>query len=232
MDPVHRRWHHNLLTFSLMYAWHENFVLVLSHDEVVHGKGSLLGKMPGDPWQKRANLRLLLGWLWCHPGRKLLFMGCEWGQLAEWDSAAQLDWPALADPAHAGLQLLVRELNRLLQTEPALHELDFQSDGFEWMNVHDAEHSVFSFLRKGRQPEDTLLVVANATPVPRPGYRVGVPSEGRWREVLNSDAACFGGANLGNAGAADSQPLGWDGREHSVLLTLPPLGILILRREI
>ncbi len=231
LDPVHRRWHHNLLTFSLMYAWHENFVLVLSHDEVVHGKDSLLGKMPGDPWQQRANLRLLLGWLWCHPGRKLLFMGCEWGQLAEWDSASQLDWPALADPGHAGLQLLVRELNRLLHTEPALHELDFQSEGFEWVNVHDAEHSVFSFLRKGRRPEDDLLVVANATPVPRPGYRVGVPAVGRWLELLNSDAACFGGANLGNSGAADSQPVGWDGREHSLLLTLPPLGLLLFRRE-
>jgi 1,4-alpha-glucan branching enzyme len=231
LDPAYRRWHHDLLTFSLVYAWHENFILVLSHDEVVHGKNSLLGKMPGDPWQKRANLRLLLGWMACHPGRTLLFMGQEWGQLAEWNADSQLDWAALADPAHAGLLDFCRDLNQLAGREPALHELDFQSEGFEWVNVHDAEHSVFAFLRKGRREEDTLLVVANATPVPRPGYRVGVPGPGPWRELLNSDAACYGGANLGNGGVADSQPVAWDGRFHSVLLTLPPLGLLILRRE-
>jgi 1,4-alpha-glucan branching enzyme len=231
LDPVHRRWHHELLSFSLMYAWHENFVLVLSHDEVVHGKGSLLARMPGDLWQRRANLRLLLGWLFCHPGRKLLFMGGEWGQAAEWDEAGQLDWAALQDPGCAGTQLLARHLNGLLRTEPALSELDFVPEGFQWINVHDAEHSVYSFLRKGREERDTLLVVANATPVPRHGYRVGLPAPGRWRELLNTDAACYGGSNLGNAGGGESEERGWDGRACSLVLTLPPLGLLILRRE-
>ena len=231
LDPVHRRWHHNLMSFSLMYAWHENFVLVLSHDEVVHGKRSLLSRMPGDPWQQRANLRLLLGWMWCHPGRKLLFMGGEWGQAREWDENSQLDWPALQDPGSAGLQLLVRHLNALLLGQPALSALDFVPEGFEWLNVHDAEHSVFSFLRKGPAGGDTLLVMANATPVPRPGYRVGLPEPGFWRELLNTDAECYGGSNLGNAGGAHSQEAGWDGRPHSLLLDLPPLGLLILKRE-
>jgi 1,4-alpha-glucan branching enzyme len=230
LDPVHRRWHHDLMSFSLMYAWHENFILVLSHDEVVHGKKSLLSRMPGDPWQQRANLRLLLAWMWCHPGRKLLFMGGEWGQTAEWDEGAQLDWAALALPEHAGLQLLVRQLNALLRGEPALSELDFVPEGFEWINVHDAEHSVFSFLRRSRAGGE-LLVVANATPVPRLGYRVGLPVPGYWREILNTDAACYGGSNLGNAGGSHSEAQGWDGRDHSLVLTLPPLGLLVLKQD-
>jgi len=232
LDPVHRRWHHELMSFSLMYAWHENFVLVLSHDEVVHGKRSLLSRMPGDAWQQRANLRLLLGWMWCHPGRKLLFMGGEWGQAVEWNEATQLDWAALGDGGHAGLQGLCARLNQLLREEPALHELDFSPDGFQWVNVHDAEHSVFSFLRRGRRPEDDVLVVANATPVPRPHYRVGVPAPGFWRELLNTDAACHGGSNMGNGGGVASEDQGWDGQGHSVLLTLPPLALLLFKREV
>jgi 1,4-alpha-glucan branching enzyme len=208
LDPVHRRWHHDLMSFSLVYAWHENFVLVLSHDEVVHGKRSLLSRMPGDAWQQRANLRLLLAWMWCHPGRKLLFMGGEWGQATEWSEAGQLDWAALADDGHAGILQLVARLNSLLSQEAALHELDFSPQGFQWVNVHDAAHSVFSFLRKGKRPDDDLLVVANATPVPRPAYRVGVPAAGWWRELLNTD-----------------------GMEHSLSLTLPPLALLVLKRE-
>ncbi len=231
LDPVHRRWHHDLMSFSLVYAWHENFVLVLSHDEVVHGKRSLLSRMPGDAWQQRANLRLLLAWMWCHPGRKLLFMGGEWGQATEWSEAGQLDWAALADDGHAGILQLVARLNSLLSQEAALHELDFSPQGFQWVNVHDAAHSVFSFLRKGKRPDDDLLVVANATPVPRPAYRVGVPAAGWWRELLNTDAACHGGSNLGNGGGVASQAEGWDGMEHSLSLTLPPLALLVLKRE-
>ncbi len=229
LDPVHRRWHHDLMSFSLMYAWHENFILVLSHDEVVHGKKSLLEKMPGDRWQQLANLRLLYGWMWAHPGRKLLFMGGELAQGAEWSEERDIDWRALSSPDHAGVRRLVADLNQLLQKEAALSQLDLSPDGFEWINVHDAEHSVFAFLRKARDPKDSLLIVANCTPVPRPGYRVGVPQGGFWQEILNTDAAVYGGSNTGTAGGAQSEHQAWDDRPHSVSLTLPPLGLLILK---
>jgi 1,4-alpha-glucan branching enzyme len=231
LDPVHRRWHHDLLSFSMVYAWHENFVLVLSHDEVVHGKRSLLEKMPGDDWQRFANLRLLYGWMWCHPGRKLLFMGGELAQRSEWNPEADVDWRLLAHEPHEGVRRLVADLNRLLQEEQALWRLDLRPEGFEWINVHDAENSVFSFLRLSGEPGEELLVVANFTPMPRLGYRVGVPAPGLWRERLNTDAACYGGSNLGNAGGVASENEGWDGRPWSLRLDLPPLGLLIFRRE-
>jgi 1,4-alpha-glucan branching enzyme len=231
LDPVHRRWHHDLMSFSLMYAWHENFILVLSHDEVVHGKKSLLEKMPGDRWQQLANLRLLYGWMWAHPGRKLLFMGGEMAQGAEWSEERDIDWRALSSPEYSGVQRLVADLNKLLVQEAALNQLDLSPDGFEWINVHDAEHSVFAFLRKARDPKDSLLIVANCTPVPRPGYRVGVPEGGFWKEILNTDAEVYGGSNTGTAGGAQSEFQAWDDRPHSLSLTLPPLGLLILKRQ-
>ena len=231
LDPVHRRWHHDLLSFSLVYAWHENFVLVLSHDEVVHGKRSLLEKMPGDDWQKFANLRLLFGWMWCHPGRKLLFQGGELAQRAEWNAEADVDWRAREHASHEGVRRLVADLNRLLAEQPALWERDLVPEGFEWINVHDAEHSVFSFLRKSSRPGETLLVAANFTPVPRLGYRVGVPEGGVWDELLNTDAAVYGGSNLGCGGAAQAEPAAWDGRPSSLRLAIPPLGLVVLRRR-
>ncbi len=230
-EPIHRKWHFNLLTFSLMYAFSEHFVLPFSHDEVVHGKRSLLDKMPGDAWQKHANLRLTLGFMWAHPGKKLLFMGIEIGQWREWSEERSLDWHLLADPLHRGVQRWVADLNALYCAEPPMYELDCSHEGFEWVDFHDVEHTVLSFLRKGRSEGDELLFVCNFTPVPRHAYRIGVPRPGRWREVLNSDAAAYGGSNLGNDGGAESEPAQAHGREHSVLLTLPPLAILVLKRE-
>ncbi len=229
-DPVHRRWHHDRMTFSLVYAFSENFQLPLSHDEVVHGKGSLIGKMPGDDWRKRANLRLLLGWMWTHPGKKLLFMGGEFGQWREWSHDRELDWGLLDDPAHAGIARWVEDLNRLLREHPALHQLDFDAAGFEWVDCHDAENSVFSWLRKARDGR-VLLVVANFTPVPRPDYLVGVPRAGRWRERLNSDAALYGGSGVGNQGGADTVPVSAHGRYQALNLKLPPLGVLVFEPE-
>jgi len=229
-DPIHRRWHHGQLTFSLIYAFNENFMLPLSHDEVVHGKGSLLNKMPGDYWQQFANLRLLLGHMWAHPGKKLLFMGGEFGQRREWNHDDALEWWVLKDGFHSGLQRWVEDLNRLYRAEPALYELDFDSAGFEWIDCNDAEASVLSFLRKSRNGS-LLLVVANFTPVTREGYQVGVPQPGYWREVLNSDATLYGGSGVGNQGGADSAPASAHGRFHALTLRLPPLGILVLRHE-
>ena len=229
-EPVHRRWHHNELTFSLVYAFDENFVLPLSHDEVVHGKGSLIGKMPGDPWQQFANLRLLYSYMWTHPGKKLLFMGGEFGQRREWNHDAALDWHLLADPAHAGIQSLVRDLNRLYTTQPALHQRDCEASGFEWIEGNDAEHSVLVYLRRDAHGAP-LLVVCNFTPVPRHGYRVGVPTvaSAGWREVFNSDSRFYGGSDVGN-GSAPLRPeaVSSHGRPQSLLLTLPPLGAVIL----
>jgi 1,4-alpha-glucan branching enzyme len=230
-DPLFRRFHHNELTFRTMYAFTENFVLPLSHDEVVHGKGSLLGRMPGDEWQKHANLRLLLAWMWAQPGKKLLFMGGEMGQWREWSHDRGLDWHLLDHAPHRGLQAWVRDLNRLYREEPALHELDCEPGGFEWVDCNDSEASVLTFLRRGRRPEDAVLVGCNFTPLPRPGYRVGVPLEGRWRELLNSDAAVYGGAGFGNMGGADAEPVPHHGRPVSLSLTLPPLGAVFLRRQ-
>jgi 1,4-alpha-glucan branching enzyme len=227
-DPIFRRYHHEQLTFRMLYAFTENFVLPLSHDEVVHGKGSLIGKMPGDDWQKFANLRLLHGWMYAQPGKKLLFMGGEFAQWREWSHDHSLDWHLLGEPAHAGMQHLVRDLNALYRREPAMHELDFDPAGFEWVDCNDAEQGVLHLLRKGRSGSRTLLVSMNFTPAPRHAYRVGVPAPGTWRELLNTDATIYGGSGLGNGGAVDAQPVPWHGREHSVELLLPPLAMVVL----
>ena len=226
-EPVHRKYHHHQLTFSLVYAFNENFVLPLSHDEVVHGKGSLLGKMPGDEWQQFANLRALLGFMWAHPGKKLLFMGCEFGQRREWTHEGELEWWALQLPPHAGVQRFVAQLNRVYRASPALWQLDFSPEGFEWIEANDAEHSVFAFLRKPRDGGRALLVVSNMTPVPRTNYLVGVPWPGHWHEVINSDAAEFGGSGWGNFGGVEAGPVRAHGRRFSVSLTLPPLSTLM-----
>jgi 1,4-alpha-glucan branching enzyme len=229
-DPLYRRWHHGQMTFSLVYAFSENFMLPLSHDEVVHGKGSLIAKMPGDDWQKRANLRLLFGHMWAHPGKKLLFMGCEFGQWREWSHDRELDWGLLDDPAHAGIARWVEDLNRLLREHPALHERDCEAGGFEWVDCNDAENSVLSWLRKSRDGR-LLLVVANFTPLPRVDYLVGVPLPGRWHERLNSDATLYGGSGVGNHGGVDTVPVSAHGRYHALNLKLPPLGVLMFEPE-
>jgi len=228
-DPVHRRWHHNELSFSLLYAFHENFVLPLSHDEVVHGKGSLLSKVPGSPWQQFATLRLLFGYMWGHPGKKLLFMGCDFGQGDEWSEAKSLDWHLLQYPFQSGLQRWMTDLNRLYRAEPALHQVDFDWPGFEWLEVHDNENSVFAFLRRGHDPDNPVVVVSNFTPVPRHAYRLGVPRGGHWRELLNSDAEMYGGSNLGNGGLVWATDEPWGNHAHCLEVTLPPLGMLLLK---
>jgi 1,4-alpha-glucan branching enzyme len=229
-DPVHRKYHHNRLTFGLLYAWHENFVLPLSHDEVVYGKASLHGKMAGDDWQRFAGLRALYGFMYGHPGKKLLFMGGEFGQTREWSHDTSLDWHLLGmGPYHRGLQALVRDLNRVYRAEPALHEVDFEPAGFQWMDCSDADQSVVAFVRRARDRRDLVLVVCNFTPVPRHGYRVGVPVEGFYRELLNTDAGFYGGSNLGNAGGVRAEPRPWTGQPWSVTLTLPPLSVLMLK---
>lgn len=230
-EPVYRKYHHSEITFRMMYAFTENFVLALSHDEVVHGKRSLLDKMPGDAWQKFANLRLLYGYLWAQPGKKLLFMGGELGQWQEWGHDRSLDWHLLGFEPHAGLQRWVRDLNHAMRENPALHLRDFDGGGFEWIDANDAEASVLSFLRRGGPDDPEILVVLNATPVPRDSYRVGVPRGGFWREILNSDAPLYGGAGWGNMGGQEAAPVGAHGRLHSLALTLPPLGAVFLRRE-
>ncbi|MGH2461266.1 MAG: 1,4-alpha-glucan branching protein GlgB, partial [Chloroflexota bacterium] len=227
-DPIHRKYHHNLLTFRSLYAFWENFVLSLSHDEVVHGKGSLLGKMPGDDWQKLANLRLLLGLMYAQPGKKLLFMGGEFGQWREWSHEESLDWQLPREAPHAGIQRWVRDLNHAYRSEPALHDLDFSSAGFEWIDGNDSEQSVLSFLRHGKSANETVLAVANFTPVPRPDYRLGVPRGGFWQEILNGDATIYGGSGLGNLGGVDAEPISTHGRPYSLKLNLPPLAILFL----
>ena len=230
-DPVHRRWHHGRMSFSLVYAFNENFMLPLSHDEVVHGKGSLIGRMPGDDWRKRANLRLLLGWMWAHPGKKLLFMGGEFGQWREWSHERELDWHLLDDPAHAGIARWVEDLNRLLREHPALYQLDFDAAGFEWVDCNDAENSVMTFLRKSRDGRP-LLVVANFTPLPRDDYLVGVPCPGHWHERLNSDATLYGGSGVGNQGGVEAMPVAAHGHYQALNLKLPPLGVLMFEAEV
>jgi len=230
-DPVYRRFHQNALTFRMVYAFSENFVLALSHDEVVHGKGSLLDKMPGDGWQKFANLRLLYGYMWGSPGKKLLFMGGEFGQGQEWSHERSLDWHLLGHPLHAGVAEWVRDLNLALRENPALHAHDFDAAGFEWVDCNDADASVLSWLRHGDHADPDVLVVANFTPVPRDGYRVGVPHGGFWREVLNSDAHEYGGSGVGNLGGRDAEPVPAHGRAFSISLTLPPLGLVFLRGD-
>ncbi|HXP68794.1 MAG TPA: 1,4-alpha-glucan branching protein GlgB [Candidatus Dormibacteraeota bacterium] len=230
-DPVFRTYHQNEITFSLVYAFAENFVLPFSHDEVVYGKGSMIRKMPGDDWQKFANLRLLYGFMFGHPGKKLLFMGDEFGQWAEWNHDASLEWNLLEHPSHAGLKRWVRDLNTLYRGEPLLHTMDFNSAGFEWVDCKDFQRSIISFLRRGQNPSDQLLFVCNFTPVVRQNYRVGVPLEGHWKEILNSDAPLYGGSGQGNFGGLSTVPLPIHGRPFSLNMTLPPLGIVIFRPE-
>ena len=227
-DPVNRRWHHDKMTFGLHYAFTENFVLPISHDEVVHGKGSLLNKMPGDRWQRFANLRAYLGWMWTHPGKKLLFMGSEFGQEREWSHDRSLDWHLLDDGDHAGLQRLVRGLNETYRAHPSLHRLDCDPAGFRWIDGGDVENNVFSFLRLGTEDDPPVAVICNMAPVLREGFRVGLPSAGPWREVLNTDAAEFGGTGSGNGGSVAADGDGWQGQPASASLTLPPLSALIL----
>ncbi|WP_028693666.1 1,4-alpha-glucan branching protein GlgB [Pseudomonas cremoricolorata] len=229
-DPIHRPHHHNELSFGLVYAYSERFVLPISHDEVVHGKHSLIDKMPGDRWQKFANLRAYLAFMWMHPGKKLLFMGCEFGQWREWNHDHQLDWYLLQYAEHRGVQDLVSDLNRLYRELPALHEQDCKPAGFQWLIGDDAQNSVFAWLRWGRTGEP-VLVVANFTPVPREGYRVGVPSQGQWRELLNSDAERYAGSNVGNGGGVNAEPLPSHGQGYSLSLNLPPLGVLVMQLE-
>ncbi len=228
-DPLFRRYHHNELTFRMMYAFSENFVLPLSHDEVVYGKGSLLGKMPGDEWQKFANLRLLFGYMYSQPGKKLLFMGGEFGQWGEWNHDESLHWHLLEHPLHQGLQRWVQDLNRVYRDERGLHELDFDQRGFEWIDCNDSDSSVLSFIRKGSGPEDTLVVACNFTPVPRHNYMIGVDSGGYWKEVLNSDATPYGGSGQGNIGGVEAAPISCHGRSHCLNLVLPPLAMVLFK---
>ncbi|MEW6328297.1 MAG: 1,4-alpha-glucan branching protein GlgB [Thermodesulfobacteriota bacterium] len=230
-DPVFRKYHHDQLTFSIWYAFTENFVLPLSHDEVVHGKGALAGKMPGDERDRSANLRLLFGYMYGHPGKKLLFMGGEFGQCREWVHEESLEWHVLEYPAHHGVQRWLRDLNHFYRAEPAMHELDFEAEGFEWIDFYDWEQSVISFIRKGKNTDDIILVVCNFTPVPRQNYRVGVPRGGFWREVLNSDARIYWGGNWGNSGGVEAAPIPAHGQYHSLSLILPPLSVIFFKSE-
>ncbi|MFN8388979.1 MAG: 1,4-alpha-glucan branching protein GlgB [Bdellovibrionota bacterium] len=222
-DPIHRQFHHNNLSFGLLYAYHENFILPFSHDEVVHGKGSMIAKMAGDEWQKFANLRALYGLMFAYPGKKLLFMGCEFGQWSEWNADSSLDWHLLNHGMHSGLLQWVRDLNAIIRREPALHEVDFEYSGFKWIDCNDSAQSTLSFQRLSRSGDRTILGVFNFTPVPRFGYRLGVPNAGFWKEELNSDASIYGGSSLGNAGGVSSDPVSAHGHGDSICVTLPPL---------
>jgi 1,4-alpha-glucan branching enzyme len=229
-DPVHRKYHHEKLTFRMLYAYHENFVLPLSHDEVVYGKGSLIRKMPGDEWQKFANLRVLLGYMYAQSGKKLLFMGGEFGQWDEWYHEVSLDWSLLDRPFHMGLQRWVEDLNRTYGREKALYERDFESGGFQWIDCNDSQQSTISLMRKGSHEDDTILVACNFTPVPRSNYKVGAPNGGFWAEILNSDSTGYGGSGQGNMGGLEATPLPFHGQPFSLNLTLPPLGAVYFKR--
>ncbi len=229
-DPIHRRYHHNALTFSLWYAFSENYVLPLSHDEVVYGKRALIDKMPGDRWQKFANLRLLLGYMWTHPGKKLLFMGGEFGQWREWHHERSLDWDLTREPDHSGVQHWLRDVNRAYREIPAMHELDFSGEGFQWIDMHDSDDSVITYLRLAADGSP-VMVACNFTPIVRENYRVGVPLGGRWREALNSDAPFYGGSGVGNLGGVEAVDAPWHGREHSLAITLPPLAFVLFVPE-
>jgi 1,4-alpha-glucan branching enzyme len=229
-DPIHRPYHHDRITFSLLYAFSENFILPFSHDEVVHLKGSMIAKMPGDDWQKFANLRLLYGFMFGHIGKKLLFMGNEFGQWREWNHDVSLDWHLLEYPFHSGLQRWVRDLNTLYRGEPALFELEFQPPGFSWLDCNDSPRSVVSFTRRGRNPDNVMVFACNFTPVPRHNYRIGAPFGGDWREVLNSDAPLYGGSGQGNMGCVSATPVPMHGHFHSLNLTLPPLAVIALKQ--
>jgi 1,4-alpha-glucan branching enzyme len=228
-DPIYRRYHHNNLTFAMMYAYSENFILSISHDEVVYGKRSLLNKMPGDQWQQFANLRAFYAYMFAFPGKKLNFMGGEFAQWNEWNFQTGLDWQLLEQPFHAQTQSFFKALNTLYTTEPALHEVDFQWDGFQWVDFHDVDQSAVSFIRYAKDKRESVVVVANFTPVPRTGYRVGAPASGFYREILNSDASVYGGSNMGNAGGLPADELPWQGQPYSLLLTLPPLAVVYLK---
>jgi 1,4-alpha-glucan branching enzyme len=230
-DPVHRRWEHNLVTFSALYMFTENFILPFSHDEVVHGKGAMLDKMPSDVWQKHATLRALYGFMYAHPGKKLLFMGSEFGQWREWSHDRSLDWHLLDDPMHEALRRYVQALNGQYGAEAALHDNDFDPSGFRWIDCNDNENSVISFLRSARNHGEFIVTVVNFTPVPRTEYRIGVPEAGFYVELVNSDAASFGGSNLGNGGGVHSEPVAAHGFDHSLRLTLPPLACLLLKKR-
>ncbi|MEP4197734.1 MAG: 1,4-alpha-glucan branching protein GlgB [Aliishimia sp.] len=228
-DPINRKYHHDKATFGLHYAFSENFILPLSHDEVVHGKGSLLARMPGDDWQRFANLRAYFGFMWGHPGKKLMFMGCEFAQADEWNNESSLDWHLLDHAPHAGMQSWVRDLNQLYQNTPALHQLDSKAEGFRWVDGGNTADSILSWVRFGEEGTSPVLVVTNFTPVPRPGFRLGVPATGHWDEVLNSDAALYGGSNTGTAGGAASQDIAAHGFDASIEITVPPLATVFFR---
>ena len=231
LDPVHRSFHHNRLTFGLLYAWSENFILPLSHDEVVHGKGSLLQKMPGDKWQRLANLRALYGYMWAHPGKKLLFMGGELAQEREWDAEGSLDWHLLEQPDHAGVRSLVRDLNRIYRDEPALWEVDFEPAGFRWLEPNDAANNVIAFARLGAGESRPVVCVCNFSPMPRYAYRVGMPRAGAWRELVNTDSSFYGGSDVGNQGAVVAEGIAWHDQPFSAEITLPPLATVWLVPE-
>jgi 1,4-alpha-glucan branching enzyme len=230
-DPIHRQYHHDELTFSLIYAFTENFLLPFSHDEIVHGKGSLLDQMPGDEWQKFANLRLLYSYMWTHPGKNLLFMGCEFGQWNEWDCNSSLQWDLTQWEPHSGLQKLVADLNKVYKSQPALYEVDFEHQGFEWIDSMSREKSVLGYIRRAKDPNDFVVVCANFTPTLHTGYRMGVPEAGHYREIFNSDSSFYGGTNQGNGGGIHSADIEAQGREHSIEVTLPPLGISIFKKD-
>lgn len=228
-DPVHRQYHHDEVTFSAIYAFTENFMLPLSHDEVVHGKGAILDKMPGDIWQKFANVRCLYSYMWTHPGKKLLFMGSEFGQWNEWNHESALQWDLLEWESHQGLKKMVSDLNHLYKTEPALHEIDFEQQGFEWVDCNNHGESILSYVRKGRDPDEMVLVVCNFTPVVREGFRIGVPKAGKYREIFNSDSSFYSGSNVGNGLGAVSESKEWNGRPDSCLINIPPLGVTVFK---
>jgi 1,4-alpha-glucan branching enzyme len=229
VDPIHRKYHHNSITFSMIYAFSENFVLPISHDEVVYGKRSLLSKMPGDEWQRFANVRAFLAYMYAHPGKKLLFMGCDIGDYNEWNHHAAVPWEVLQFPMHAGLQACVKDLNRLHREQPALHEVDFEYQGFEWIDFSDTQNSIISFLRRSADPEDYIVFVCNFTPVPRKGYEIGVPELVYYQEILNTDAAHFGGSNMGNSGGVQAKDAPRHRRPHNIAITLPPLAVVAFK---
>jgi 1,4-alpha-glucan branching enzyme len=230
-DPIYRKHHHNDLTFSFYYAYTENFMLSLSHDEVTHGKGSMVKKMPGDDWQKFANLRLLLGYMFAHPGKKLNFMGFEFAQWNEWNHDKSLDWHLLQYAPHQGIHQWVKDLNQLYRSEPALYERDFTPDGFEWIDLNDYQQGVLSFVRKSADNQSQIVVVCNFTPMTWNNYSVGMPQKGFWKEILNSDAAIYGGSSQGNLGGKETSDKSFHGRPCSLSLTIPPLGILFLKKQ-
>ena len=230
-EPIYRSYHHNQMTFSIMYAFSENFMLSLSHDEVVHGKGSLINKMPGDDWQKFANLRALFGYMFAHPGKKLHFMGMEIGQWKEWNNESSIDWHLLENLNHQGLQQYIRDLNGIYKAYPALHDLDFENEGFRWMDANDSQNSILSFVRYDKSKEQQVVVVVNYTPVPRYNYRIGVPADGKYKEILNSDATFYGGSGLGNMGSVESHPVPYHEEDHSINILIPPLAVVMFTKE-